>query len=329
MHLSRWKQILVQIPAPTFNDEHKQELYVQALQGDKILGCAVTMTLVNQGGTTPLDTGSLTQVISSTVSNSFLAQQADQILSLGWKSALDLDNLSEWEIGTLVEAAVYAVHKVDPSAVDHLATFLLDSHAQTTERNTKSRLLELGGTVVAERTGGSDHNPVFTATATLESETATAEGPSKKRAEMLAAAQLLDLSDIESSTVWRFPDNDASFTYRKWEPTFFGTNEVNLRGNETVEEWWMRGAFLRKDALYRAMMAPKIFPGAIEAFDAWVWRYEHEVAAAFAMIVATNGSYHTIPAKTATSANKARQLVGLEANRIIAELAGLKIPDDG
>ena len=314
----------------------KQELYVQALQGDKILGHAVTTMLIQQNNNenlgARLDTGSLTKVISSTVSNNFLAQQADQILLPSW-NALSLENLSEWEIGTLVEVAISAVYRIDPAAVENLATFLLDIHTRTAESNTKSRLLELGGTVSAERTGGTDHNPIFTATATLDAKITTAEGPNKKRAEMLAAAQLLLNDEYYESfavTPWELPEKEQRFSYQTWKPFAIPQTEVELKGKETVEEWWIRGAFAQpKKSIHRAMIAPGIFPDVIEAVNCWVWRFnEQGEAAAFAMIVGPNGQCHTVPGVRAVSANQARKIVGLEANRIIAKLVGLDISDD-
>ena len=276
-----------------------------------------------------LDTGSITKVISSTVSNNFLAQQVDQILLPSWETSY-LDNLSEWEIGTLVEFTISAVHKIDPTAVDDLAMFLLDIHTGTAETNTKSRLLELGGKLSSKRTGGMDHSPIFTAKAYLDSETATARGPNKKRAEMQAAAQLLDLLGIEyddSITPWRLPDEEVRPSYQTWEPYTTSVTEVNLKGKETVEEWWTRGAFRRQKSIHRALLAPRVFPDVIEAVDCWAWRFEEENgAAAFAAIVSANGECHTVPAVKAVSANQVRGIVGVEVNQIIAKLVGLKIP---
>lgn len=339
--LVRWNNVLSKIPVPAVNNEDKQEIYVQALQGDKILGCAVTTTLIQKAHRRPVDTGGLTQVISGAVSNSFLAQHADSILLPCWKR-LDLDTLSEWEIATLVEAAVWAVHQVDPSAVHSLATFLLDAHANSAEDSlsgkAKSRLLELGGSVTAKRTAGGDHNPVFTATATWKAHTAKSQGPSKKRAETLAAARLLAAAhvDVQEETVWEIwsPMEETSFTYNKWEPLVLAHTQIKLKNGETPTEWWIRGAQLPRDALRRAVMAPKIFPDMIAAVDSWVRRRRRrqvdsdesdDEAAVFAVIVTTNGQHYSIPVATGASANQARRIVGLAATRIIAQLVDLTL----
>ena len=122
--LSRWANVLSRVPPPDMSDpstesSRQEDIYVKALLGDKISGLAVTTKLIEMANA-PLDTGSLTKVIAATVSNNFLAKHAHKVLLPSWKK-LNLESLSEWEVGSLVEMAVCAVHKLDPGAVDMLA----------------------------------------------------------------------------------------------------------------------------------------------------------------------------------------------------------------
>ena len=309
---------------PSTESSRQEDIYVKALLGDKILGLAVTTKLIEKANA-PLDTGSLTKVIAATVSNNFLAKHAHKVLLPSWKK-LNLESLSEWEVGSLVEMAVCAVHKLDPGAVDMLAMYLLEAHSRATtmEMDTKSRLLQLGGTVRSERTGGKDHNPRFTATARLGGEMSTALGPSKKRSEMIAAAQVLVAVGDQGGSVILWNPLDANrFTFNKWEQFELVDTKISLKDGETPVEWWIRGADKPKTSFERAMMAPFVFPNEIGAVDSWVWRQGETHAAVFIVIVSKTGKCHTIPATTATTATKARKLVGIEANRAIANMVGV------
>jgi len=362
--LSKWTEVLRRIPledlkiglpdngAAVVNEDTnntKQEKYVQALLGDKILGSAAATALLEQGSV-PVDTGSLTKRISGAVSNRFLAQHADKILPENILKTMNSSSLSEWEVGTAVEAAVFAVNQVDPDAVLELANYLIHESAFMTDPNCKGRLLELGGTIQSRRIRGGDHNPVFRATATLDQQTATAEESSKKKAETRAAAKLLDqLGGKHSSALQPQGEkntqedvvlNELPVTYDQWEP-FENVDAVELQNGESAIEWWKRGAAIPKDAFQRAMMAPVVFPDALQAVDSWVRRQPEQDTAVFMVIVGRGRSkdvgddededdkcadYHTIPVHTAKSATKARIAVGLKANQIIAKLANVKLP---
>ena len=252
-----------------------------------------------------------------------------------------------------MEAAVFAVQQVDPDAVLELANYLIHESAFMTDPNCKGRLLELGGTIQSRRIRGGDHNPVFTATATLHQQTATAEESSKKKAETRAAAKLLDqLGGKHSSALQPQEEknsqedvvlNELPVTYDQWEP-FENVDAVELQNGESAIEWWKRGAAAPKDAFQRAMMAPVVFPDAVQAVDSWVRRQPEQDTAVFMVIVGCGRSndmgdddadeddkreyYHTIPVHTATSATKARKAVGLKANQIIAKLANVKLPPE-
>ena len=365
--LAKWHAALEKIPPIDLNDfsssaerrPTKQEIYVQALQGDKILGHLVTTALI-QNNQVAHDTGSLTMAISRTVSNQVLAHHAPQILTSRW----NLQGLSTREMGTCVEAAVAAVYNLEQSCNQHqqgpvhdLVDFLVQARAAETaesERNPKSRLLELGGTIEpARRTAGTDHNPVFTTVAQLEQAQAVAQGSTKKQAEMLAAAQLLyqisdddtdnyDAESLSTRSLWyssnnnNADDNEIEFKYNQWKPFQLPEHSITLKGTESPVEWWMRGATIPKDAMARAIRAPLIFPQVLAAVDAWIWRSrstlpEHEnsnsTCCAFGMIVTHKKCVH-VPVQSAPTANQAKRLVGLQANRQIAQLVGISLNDE-
>jgi len=337
----------------------KQEKYVQALLGDKILGSAAATALLKQvsssSGTngdtsttnTTTNTGHLTKRISAAVSNAFLAQHAPHIFPAQHYSLITSNNtnnnLSDWEIGTAVEAAVCAVHAVNPDAVAQLAEYLVTQQGtQRSDPNTKGRLLELGGTVTSQRTGGGDHNPVFEAVAQLDDATATAKGPNKRRAEMLAAARVLQAATgeplLEEEQLLVPSDSAIPRTHDQWE-VFENIQGIDdMLTDESVVDWWKRGATAPAHAFHRAMMAPAVFPKHITAVDSWVRRTttnNNEVAAVFLVIVEQRDNnddqllyYHTIPVQTAESATRARQVVGRHANRAIADIVGLELVED-
>ena len=335
LRLLKWKATISEIPPPDLTNDQKGRLKVQAFLGDTLLDCAVVTRLVeNAMDTNYYDSGSLTKMKSDIVSNQFLAKHATQILPSTW-SIPDIDQKSDWDVGTVVEAAVSLVHQKDPKAVDDLANFLLRRYERNTDvRNFKGMLLELGGNVSSKRVGGLDNNPIFAATATLQDKTSTTKGSSKKRAEMMAAAQVLselDVTILEGPTTtipWQ-PDEVA---YHEWKPIIMPADlTLQLEPNETPTDWWLRKATLPKKAFLRAYMSPVVFPETIKSFNAWMWRHESSgdatpQAAVLAVVVTTAGTIHTIPAKSEPSGSKAQKVTGLEANRVIAELVGVKLP---
>ena len=392
--MEQWTTVLAQISAqdlkidPEVVGDNKQHLYVQALLGDKLLGSAAAMALVNNvtamyqqttqqsdkmdnadnysttNITAPLlppsvviDTGSLTKRISYAVSNAFLARHVDQILP-----GYTIDRSSEWEIGTAVEAAVCAVHRVEPDAVLELAQFLVHRAAATsTERtNTKGTFLEMGGRFVqSRRVGGKDHIPIFEATAVWENLSFTARGSSKKHAETEASRQVLERVDellgvnmdeenkfstlglkvanvtmtLPSPSPSNESNSNSDTVYGQWQ-RFGNLDDVNIEDNETALDWWLRGACAPRKAFHRAMMASRVFPEHIVAVDSWVRRPEDDekidakqqhATAIFAMVMDAQQRYHYISVETAVSATQARAIMGVRINQKIAELVGVEL----
>lgn len=313
------------------DNNHRQQVYVQALLGDKILGWAVTAALVEQqrqqtklgqaaaAANVVADTGELTQQLSAVVSNQTLAQHASVLLNID-----NTSDASEWELATRVEAAVSAVHDINPAAVHELAAYLVAAviHTRATTNvavwhNSKGILLEAGGALKCRRTGGSDHQPIFTATARLGMETATAQGPNKKRAEMIAASRLVmvvqqedeDGDDIEMeeddeemdktmiSVEYHHNHNSndelRNDTLDEWvpfapqsSPTAAQMMMIRLQEGETLVEWWKRGAQVPRKAFHRALMAPLVFDTEIVAVDSWTKRqYNNSDATAVLMVI--------------------------------------------
>ena len=62
----------------------------------------------------------------------------------------------------------------------------------TSGPNATGRVLELGGSVSAERTGGPDHSPTFTAIAELGGTRLSVTGRSKTEAKQKASVKLLE-----------------------------------------------------------------------------------------------------------------------------------------
>lgn len=133
---------------------------------------------------------SATILTNIALSNSFMKDNIDKILPELYDS---MKHLSDHSIGTVVEAAVGELFEVNEPAVEDLTRFLIQKAEDTPNQNTKGLLLNLGGKVYTDRIGGADHSPEFQAIAEFDGITTTGEGKSKKKAEQIAAEQLLSL----------------------------------------------------------------------------------------------------------------------------------------
>lgn len=186
-----WIRAVDEIPprAPMAQPGERSKAFV----GDRILNCAVATELFRRASH-PADPATLSKDLCSIISNANLASHVKTILP-----DFTVNQNSVREIGNIVEAAVFDVHLKLPSAVPCLAKFLVDQSRGfpvSNYKGTKGTLLRLGGRIAScERTGGSDHCPVFTAIAEVEMRgqtlRASAVGSSKKQAEMTAAAAVL------------------------------------------------------------------------------------------------------------------------------------------
>ena len=180
-----------------------------AFFGDKLLGAAVAIAQQHSGAMPSSDVGSLTKVHALAVSNASLHAHLEYILP-AHAHAFQPASLGRAAhgAGTMVEAAVAVVHEeYGAAAVAELAEWLvgravarhLASEAEQTARppaelpNAKGRVLELGGSVTAERTGGLDHAPTFTAVAELGGTRLSVTGRSKADAQQSASVRLLDM----------------------------------------------------------------------------------------------------------------------------------------
>jgi hypothetical protein len=171
----------------------------------------------------------------------------------------DFQVYSDWELGTMVEAAVATVHPYNPEAVTDLAAFLLEEATRMMDPNCKGRLQELGGAVTSKRVGGSDHAPIWTATAFLDDiHQSQANGNSKKHAEMLAASKVLDLIPGQSSVIATESREviSAPFTLDEWEG--MKIRSFKRKEGESWEAWWKRGACDPREAFSRASASHEV-----------------------------------------------------------------------
>jgi hypothetical protein len=193
-----WQQAVSRVPVGSIVPlglGGSQDVSLAAYHGDKILSAAVANAQRHlQRPDDVVGVGELTTEHNLATSNDFLLSQlADILPEHGLSNKLvETPHLAV----TMVEAAVFTVHEEDGSdAVDDLARHLVRgaSAVSVDEPNPKGALLELGGSVSSERTGGTDHEPVFRATAELAEQRmiVTVRG-SKADAEFKAATSLLD-----------------------------------------------------------------------------------------------------------------------------------------
>eukprot|EP00320_Phaeocystis_rex_P006721 CAMPEP_0119075426 /NCGR_PEP_ID=MMETSP1178-20130426/80145_1 /TAXON_ID=33656 /ORGANISM="unid sp, Strain CCMP2000" /LENGTH=238 /DNA_ID=CAMNT_0007057647 /DNA_START=21 /DNA_END=737 /DNA_ORIENTATION=+ len=171
----------------------KRDVDVAAFYGDKLLGAAVALAQrrVKVGEHT---VGSLTRLQNVATSNAFLKSNIATLLP----QHAHMSESSAHDIGTMVEAAVDAVHtEGDMHAIDELARWLVQTAREmdglhSAFDNAKGRLLEMGGTVTSERVGGADHRPIFKAVAQLgvKQVSATEQG-SKRCVEQQVSRRLL------------------------------------------------------------------------------------------------------------------------------------------
>jgi|AntRauTorckE5430_2_1112549.scaffolds.fasta_scaffold04864_2 dsRNA-specific ribonuclease len=161
-----------------------------AWRGDKFLGAAAAKVLHYSGRTHT--EGTATKLTAIALSNSFMAKHHGTLLP-GLSS--HIGNLSEHGIGTILEAAVAEIFEANQPAVDDLARWLLHKAETSPDPNAKGQLLQHGGTVTVHNIReGSDHSPIYTATANLNGISAEGKGSTKKKAEQLASETVLGLS---------------------------------------------------------------------------------------------------------------------------------------
>jgi len=352
----KWQQILKQIPKEAIlpnSEEHK----LNAFFGDKLLGAAAA-TAIQQShlnSNNLYSESSASRLVGTALSNRFLAARFSTILpeeedKLFEKHAQDL---STHGVGTMVEAAVAAVHKQDggDEAIQNLVDWLLEEALSLNhDMNAKGRLLELGGTISqTKRIGGTDHKPIFKAVASYLPDKSTdaplqAEGvgTSKKVAQQEAARQLLQKLGYESAILEEPP---STLTY---EPPTQNWNvfdrddddlmtRLELTNGETARDWWTRHAIDPKHAFRAAMLAPIVFADTILSVDSWTRRQslsedDDSVTYVAVLMVITYRNIDTDELQHACwveqssiSGTRARSNLGLVANQCIAKATRTRI----
>ena len=191
----------------------------------------------------------LSSITQQAISNKLFKDKFSDILPLHSKNIkTDLLQTQVHDAGTMVEAAIDAVAKLENSqenrdsstknpshvkilqetALSELAKYLIQTTLAQGPVNAKGRLLEAGGTVKAEIVTGEStshisQENIFRAVAHLGGTTCHAEGRSKREAEQAAATKVLHLSSTSSSNT---EPNGGDF--------FHTTERVNVSGK--VEE---------------------------------------------------------------------------------------------
>ena len=221
--LATWHRVVSQVPLhkilPLGFGGLTDYANIAAYYGDKRIGYEVAMELENLCDTTKSNNGTttdskstvtpspawLTSTSQQALSNKLFSEKISEILPLqSQKVPAALVQLQVHDGGTMVEAAVDAVAKMDGNTIKHsqetspqqaalseLARYLIQSTLARGPANSKGRLLEAGGTVQAVATTNSQQEPWFRAVAHLGGTTGHAEGRSKREAEQKAAAKVL------------------------------------------------------------------------------------------------------------------------------------------
>jgi dsRNA-specific ribonuclease len=320
---SQWRHAVRLLPQVNILPGGPDQKYA-AFLGDKFLGAVVAIAIQNSNET--YDKASASRLTSTILSNKFLAARVESILPLSiYTDAAKL--VSDHSVGTMVEAAVAAVK--DEDAVADLVTWLIEE-ARNLDMNAKGQLLEFGGTVDSIRVGGSDHAPVFKAMARLDDQTVEATGKTRKDAEHNAAntcllnigyeirireereTQVMDPAPLNQWNLFELDENNARVVLKE----------------ETLLEWWLRGAVDPKRAFHRALLTPLVFPELIICIDSWTRQSGIETAALTVITYSIDDtqSCSSFVHVSTSSGNKARAAVGIEINKFVSELLSIQVP---
>ena len=163
--------------------------------GSKLLSAAVALSIQQAVDLQKL--GEARDIHSRVTSGAFLRSQLPTIMPCH-SDAIGPD-ISAQAACTLVEAAVAVVHAAEGRACGSAAVAELADHlvacgmSEPAIAHAKAKLLELGGSISCERTGGTDDAPVFRAEAELGStRLVISGGPSKEAVEQRIAEQLIE-----------------------------------------------------------------------------------------------------------------------------------------
>lgn len=351
--LGQWHAAVSRIPQesvlPLGFGSPSNEANVAAFLGDKLLGSAVALAQYEStSAARERGVGQLSELQGTATANRMLAAYLPTILPEHTNpSILGLAEAQEHTAGTMVEAAVAAVHQqLDESesgvAIAGLATFLVERAKEAVTFNFKGALLERGGTVRIKERGemvrsesraGGGAPPCYVAVAKLGTRECEAEAGSIRDSEHEAARLVLTQSGVElvglplKKRASLLPS--TSPTVRKprgathgWVPVRLAAENAaaNLANGETITQWWLRSAQKPSKAFHRAAMAPHCF-GRVEHMDAYQ-RVLRPGKGCSALVVLCMRDADGAPlvesfASTAPSHNQALTRAALEANAAI------------
>lgn len=321
----KWLQAVKKIPA----NARKENRKFAAFCGDKLLGAVLAQKLQShhQSDKQKLTVGKATILAGTVLSNRFLADRLPLIVPNHNDDGVEIGTHSQ---GTIVEAAVAAVYDQDEEAVGALVEWLINEAPDVSSLRVspKNELLDRGGKCAfTYRVGGPDHNPEFRAVVELNGETMSSTGNTKKIAEDNASYLLLEKLGCDLSTTL-LPSTSEDVVLEPiqntWEHFTYQAhnNVISLKDEESMLDWWDRGAHTEKDAFRRAMMAPHAFPELIVSVDSWTRRMGTDAASLIVLTFRKDDvrSCHSVVEVSVESATKARAKAAMEINRRIAEL---------
>lgn len=317
--LSRWHEAVSRIPVSAIlpiglgNDHNRAN--IAAFYGDQQIRSAVGKVLRDRGSSSN-GLEWLTQVSGQAVSNDLFASVFQDILPAHCNAELmKLLRTQIHDAGTMVEAAVDAV-KEQEEVVLELASWLVDTSVSLGDRNSKGRLLSLGGSITTEMLDGyPDHAPSFVSIAMLDGQRAVGNGRSKTEAEQVASAELLGdgkFPPIVNRVDLPAPERNTDDDFKPFTTQL----AMNLREVETQPEWWRRGAKTPKSAFHRALMAPHIFPDSVSTVKCWVRKGE-TTTCALLVVLGTSGQKGRSFLVHGTTKNAALKDIALVANEYI------------
>ena len=343
--LARWHAAVSRIPEeavlPLGFGSKSAEANVAAFLGDKLLGSAIALAQYESNSAAQArGVGSLSELQGTATANRMLCEHLATILpDHADASILEMAAIQEHNAGTMVEAAVAAVHQQQEgegaAAIAELASFLVERAREAVTFNYKGALLERGGQVRHSSREGADGGERFVAVAVLGEAEAEAEGGSIRESEREAARKVLAKSGVgligtpaKKRTLLEAPPASAAAGRRRyrgkgWVPVKLGEESAaaNLANGESLLEWWRRSAQKPKKAFHRASMAARCFER-VERVDAFR-REAGEGSAALLVLCMRDARGAPVVqsfACTRPTRNQAFTVAALEANAAIEQV---------
>ena len=206
--LERWHTAVARVPTdsllPLGFGNPTNEANVAAFLGDKLLGVAVASVLYRDTPSAQKEgIGRLSDFQSTATANKLLCEELVTILPThAGKAVLELAKVQQHNAGTMVEAAVAAVHFANPddsAPIAELASFLVARAREAGTFNFKGELLQRGGNITNSLSSKARQARRYKAEATLDGARALGTGPSKISAEQQAARRLFDALGIDAA----------------------------------------------------------------------------------------------------------------------------------